>query len=274
MDSQFQPAIDAAYAGDFSLFKSVLDQHPELVTQTSSDRGDSPNLIQFVVVEGGLGKIPNAAEFLRFLIASGSTTKKQLIAAASVNSRELVDVLLDAGMDINEGSPWSAIEETLYWGHREMANYLLSRHDEGIKTLPAAAMVGDRTKLESFFDDCELVDSVLPVCFPWGAIENSTKDDALLQAFFLALRHQQYAAASYLLEQGVDINGVTRAHHEECAALHQAIYLNDIEMVDWLLDRGASTEILDTRFQGNAIAWAKKLERVEIEAHLKARLST
>ena len=273
MDSQFQPAIDAAYAGDFGLFKSLLEQNPELVTQKSTDRADSPNLIQFIVVEGGLGKIPDAARFLRFLIAAGSTTERQLVAAASVNARDLVDVLLDAGSDINEGAAWSAIEEALYWGHRQMADYLLSLPGGEIKTLCSAAMTGNLTKLESFFADGKLSESALPVHFPWGPIENSTEKDALEQAFILALRHEQYEAASFLLEKGADINGVARAHHEECTALHQAVYLNDIAMIDWLLDRGATGDIEDNRFGDNAMEWAKKLERSDVESHLKNRLS-
>ncbi len=273
VDSQFQPAIDAAYAGDFDRFTSLLRQSPELVTGTSADPSDSPNLIQFVVVEGGLGKIPDAAKFLRFLVAAGSTTEKQLVAAASVNARELVDVLLDSGVDPKEGAPWSAVEESLYWGHRQMADYLLNLQGGEIKTLCAAAMLGDLTSIESFFADGKLSASALPVHFPWGAIEDSTEDDALVQAFVLALRHGQYEAATLLLDKGVDINGVARGHHEQCTALHQAVYLDDIAMVDWLLDRGASVDIKDRRFQDNAMGWAQHLKRSAVEAHLRRRLS-
>ena len=51
MDVQFQPVMVAAYSGDFALFKSLLGQNRELITQKSIDPGDSPNLIQFVVVD-------------------------------------------------------------------------------------------------------------------------------------------------------------------------------------------------------------------------------
>ncbi|MDH5508288.1 MAG: hypothetical protein OEZ02_13780, partial [Anaerolineae bacterium] len=59
MDKQFQSVIDAAYSGDFAWFKSLLAQNRELITEKSSDPADSPNLIQFVVVEGALDKIPD-----------------------------------------------------------------------------------------------------------------------------------------------------------------------------------------------------------------------
>lgn len=272
MDAQFQPAIDAAYAGRFEQFASLIKQNPSLVDAVSSDRGDSPNLIQFVVVEGGLGKIPDAARYLRYLLEAGSTTEGQLVAAASVNARTLVDVLLDNGSDINEGAPWTAVEESLYWGASGDADYLLSLPGAEIKSLCAAAMMGDIAKLTGFFADGKLVDSALPIYFPWGPIEDTIEYDALVQALVLALRSGQYDAAALLLERGADIDGVARGHHEQCAALHQAIYLDDIPMVDWLLDRGASSDVRDTRFNGNALEWVRHLERADIEAHLTKRL--
>ncbi len=273
MDTQFQPVVDAAYAGDFALFKSLLQRNPELITQESTDPGDSPNLIQFVVVEGGLGKIPEPVRFLKFLIENGSTAERQLVAAASVNSRELVDTLLGSGVDIDDGAPWTAVEESLYWGHREMAEYLLNAVGAKLKTLCAAAMMGDLDKLKSFFKDGRLLASVLPIHFPWGKIENSTAKDAINQAFLLGLRNKQYEAASYLLDRGAEINAIAPGNHEVCTALHQAAYSNDIEMVDWLIDRGAVATVKDSRFGADAIGWAKHAGHTVMEQHLEKKFA-
>lgn len=274
MDPKFTPARDAAYAGDLALFKLLLESDPDLITQCSTDPGDSPNLIQFIVVEGGLGKIPDPVKFLTYLIDNGSTTYRQLVAAASVNSRELVDALLDAGVSLDECAPWTTVEETLYWGHREMAEYLLNEHGAKLSTLCAAAMIGNMEKLTSFFKDGKLIASVLPVYFPWGPFEDSTEKDAIDQAFILALRHKQYEVASYLLERGMDINAIARCYHEECTTLHQAAKLNDIEMVDWLIDRGAVGKIKDKRFNKDAIDWAKDQGHTQMVEHLKRKLRT
>ncbi len=272
MDAIFTPVRDAAYAGDFALFETLLARDPDLITQNSTDPGDSPNLIQFIVVEGGLGKIPEPEGFLKHLIDNGSTTYRQLVAAASVNSRALVDTLLDAGVSLDEGAPWSAVEETLYWGHQEMAVYLISERGAKLNTLCAAAMLGNMEKLASFFNNGKLIASVLPVYFPWGSFEDSTEKDAIEQAFFLALRNSQYEVASYLLERGVDINAIVRCHHEECTALHQAANSNDFEMADWLIDRGAVGSIKDKRFNADAIDWAKHEGNTQMEQHMKRKL--
>lgn len=273
MDPDFTPVRDAAYAGDFLLFKTLLGRTPGLITQISADPGDSPNLIQFVVVEGGLGKIPDPVKYLRFLIDNGSTTKRQLVAAASVNSRELLNALLEAGSSIDEGGRWTALEETLYWGHRELADYLLKVCGAEINTLCAAAMLGNIEKLAGFFRGEKLIESELPVHFPWGPIEDSTESDAMAQAFNLGLRHKQYKVASYLLDRGVDINAIARCHHEKCTALHMAAHSNWFEMVDWLIDHGAVGNVRDSRFNATAIDWAEHQGHSKMAEHLQKRLS-
>ncbi|MGI9316048.1 MAG: ankyrin repeat domain-containing protein [bacterium] len=273
MDPQFKPVMDAAYSGDFDLFKSLLKSDPSLITQTSSDRGDSPNLIQFIVVEGGLVKIPNAEKFLLFLIENGSTTERQLIAAASVNSRSLVDILLDAGVPLDEGAPWTALEETLYWRHRELSEYLHAVRGAKLETLCGAAMMGNIDKLTSFFKDRKPIPEVAPIYFPWGEIKGSTEQDAIDQAFLLALRNNQYEAASCLLECGAQINGIPPGNHEECTALHQAVSLNDIEMVDWLANRGALPTIKDRRFSADVFGWAEHQGKADILEHLNSRFA-
>ncbi|NNF00915.1 MAG: ankyrin repeat domain-containing protein [Pyrinomonadaceae bacterium] len=273
MDAQFQPVIDAAYAGDFALFKSLLESNPELITEASDDPGDSPNLIQFVIVEGGLGKIPDPAKFLTYLIENGSTTEKQLVAAASVNARELLDILLDAGVQLDDGAPWTAVEESLYWGHRGLAEYLLNVKGAKLNTLCASAMIGDVEKLKKFFRNGKLVGSALPIYFPWGELKGSNERDAINQAFLLSLSHKQYEAASYLLDRGADINSKPSGYHVGCSALNQAIYLNDIEMVDWLLDRGAVDVKKDHGRSTEGIDMAKHHGFVQLEAYLKKRLA-
>ena len=271
MDQQFAAVRRAAYAGDLGLFKELLELDPTLISAPSVDPGDSPNLIQFIIVEGGLGKISGAPDFLEYLIEHGAPTDAQLVAAASVGARDLVDVLLDAGVPLDETAPWTAVEESLYWGHLELAKYLIER-GAAVNTLCASAMLGDLQRLETYFPDGALSTSVLPIAFPWGVIEESTEGDALGQALVLSLRHRQYEAAQYLLDRGADINAVPQGNHEECAPLHQAADRNDFEMVDWLLDRGASGDVKDKRFGGDAIEWANHAGHMDMVRHLTTGL--
>ena len=271
MDTQFEPIKNAAYAGDFELFTSLLNAEPTLINAVSKDRGDSPNIIQFVVVDGGLGKIPDPVKYLNFLIENGSTTEKQLVAAASVNARELVDTLLEAGVPLDDGAPWTAVEESLYWGHLDLAHYLIDKRGARLDTLCAAAMIGNLEKLSEYFTNGVLAESVLPIHFPWGPIKDSTTQDALNQAFFLAVRNKQFETAGYMLERGAEINEIAPGHHEQCTPLHQAAGLNDLEMADWLMDRGATVGKEDIRFKADAIEWAVHEGYPELAEHMKKR---
>ncbi len=271
MDPQFKPVMDTAYAGDFALFQSLLRESSDLITSVSSDRGDSPNLIQFVVVEGGLGKIDESVNYLNYLIEHASTTDRQLVAAASVNAKELVDALISAGVPLDDGAPWTAVEEALYWQHRKMADYLVNVQGAQINTLCSAAMSGDLQRVDAFFDKGELIDAVLPVHLPWGRIENSTREDAMAQAFNLALRHGQYDVGEVLLERNADINAIARGHHEACTVLHHAAFENNFGLADWLIDHGARGDIKDMRFGDDAIGWAKHNGHTRMQAHLEAR---
>ena len=87
----------------------------------------------------------------------------------------------------------------------------------------------------------------------------------------LALKNLQYDAAALLLDKGADINGIPPGNHERCTPLHQAVYKNDRQMIDWLLARGAIATIEDPRFNGTAIGWAEHFGYKSLAEELKAK---
>lgn len=267
MDELFKPAMDAAYAGDVERFKYLSAETPELILSVSSQ--SHPSLFQFIVVEGGLGKIPDVEKFVAFMLENDASIKLQLVAAASVNSRTIVDMLLDAKVPIDDGAPWTALEETLYWKHQTMGRYLHLERGFPINSLSAAAMLGKLTVIERYFSEPDRVGH--RVFFPWGEIEETTQQDVIDQAMLLCLRNSQYDAASMLLEYGADINAIPPGNHEACTMLHQAVYLKDFEMVDWLIDREAVANIIDPRFKADAIGWAKHFKDDAMTEHLIKR---
>ena len=105
MDEAFQPFMDAAYKGDLSKFKALLAAQPAIVSLGSSI--SHPSLLQFITVEGGLGKIPRAPDFARVMVAAGASLEAPFVAAASVNARDLVNLLIEAGVAIEAGAPWT-----------------------------------------------------------------------------------------------------------------------------------------------------------------------
>ncbi|MGK7905679.1 MAG: ankyrin repeat domain-containing protein [Synechococcus sp.] len=246
--------MDAAYQGDLSRFKSLIAGCPGLLSQRSSI--SHPNLFQFVVVEGGLGKIPKVSDFVKFTIECGASLDYPLVAAASVNSREIVDQLLDSGASVESCKPWTALEEALYWAHQEMGIYLWRERGAQVRSLRAASELGELELMKEYFDaDGNLFAQAGPVRFPFEGVSYSA-NDVLNQALILSLKNRQYDAASMLIENGADVNSIPPGNHERCTPLHQAVYMNDLEMVDWLMERGAVATIEDPRFKNTAIGWA------------------
>lgn len=267
MDDKFKPFMEAAYGGDLAKFKALVAEDSEIVGQRSST--SHPNLFQFVTVEGGLGKVPRAPDFARVLIDAGAHLDEPFVAAASVGSRELVDVMIDAGVAIEACAPWTALEETLYWAHREIGLYLQRDHGARVPSLRAAAELGRLDLMAGYFaEDGRLLPQAGPVRFPFG--NDSAKDqDVLDQAFLLALKNEQYEAAALLFEKGADVNGIPPGNHEHCTPLHQAVYKNDGAMIDWLLVRGGVATIEDPRFNATAIGWAEHFGHHALAARLK-----
>lgn len=247
--------MDFAYQGDISGFKLLLTKHPELASQSSSF--SHPNLFQFVVVEGGLGKIPLVMEFVQCMIDFGGSLDSPLVAAASVNSRAIVDRLLDSGGSINACQPWTALEEALYWAHQDLGLYLWQDQGASVNSLRAASELGNLELMQDFFDaEGILLEHAGPVLFPFEGVSNSAQD-ILDQALLLALKNLQYNAAKLLIERGANVNSIPPGNHERCTALHQAVYMNNSEMVNWLMERGAVANIKDSRYGATAIDWAK-----------------
>ena len=271
VDKPFKPFMDAAYGGDLSKFKALIADRPEIVAQQSSI--SHPNLFQFIAVEGGLGKIPRPTDFARVMIEAGAPLDEPFVAAASVGSRALVDLIIEAGVSIEACAPWTALEETLYWAHQDLGHYLAREHNASVPSLRAASELGRLDLMADYFadDSSGLLPSAGPVRFPFGENESDTDQDVMDQALILALKNEQYEAAALLLEKGADINGLPPGNHEHCTPLHQAVYKNDRNMVDWLLERGAVATIEDPRFNATAIGWAEHFGHAALVKRLKAK---
>lgn len=70
MDAAFAPFLQAAHAGDLDTDKVLLKEQPQMVTQRCFKA--YPTRLEFVAVEGGLGKIPSCVEFAAATIEAGA----------------------------------------------------------------------------------------------------------------------------------------------------------------------------------------------------------
>ena len=131
--------------------------------------------------------------------------------------------------------------------------------------LPHAAGTGDIARVKRWFDESgkvELEDLThhLPansagsrMDLQWGT---PTVQQVLDTAFAWAVLNQHFAVADFLLEHGADIN--TRwSSHEPASILHELVFHENYEAMQFLIDRGIDMTIVDYRWGATAEGWAR-----------------
>jgi len=181
-----------------------------------------------------------------------------LVAAASVDAREVLRFLLDRGAAI-EASPWTPLDEALYWRHLELADFLVDRGAKP-RSLRATAGLGRTSELERFFARGELqtqagpIRSPFPDTVPLGRANEP--QDILNNAFVTAVNTGRRQAAALLLDRGAQLNAKPPGFHWRGTALHAAVWHGDADMVRWLIDEGAGPFIQDDLAGADAAGWA------------------
>lgn len=269
-----QAASDAAAAGDTETLEALIRQYPEIVH--AHIPRDPVTLLHDVAVNSVVWNYPNALAVADLLIKAGADVNGPLEAAASVDAVEIAERLLDAGADPNGVQPWPPLEEALYWGQIRTARLLLGR-GAAVKTLRAAAGLGDLEKIESFFEGGELKPGAGTVASCFGGDlphHGSTERQHLLDnAFTMACLNGQVAAAKLLQAKGATIDALAPGYHFHGTGLHAAIWQGHTEIVKYLIEAGAD---LGKRDAGEAAAtpldWADFHSRDDIAALLKAAI--
>lgn len=114
--------------------------------------------------------------------------------------------------------------------------------------LPHAAGIGDFERVKRWFDEA-------------GRPESDTGDRQATQAVLdhalvWAVLNGHYEIADFLLSHGADIN--TRwSSHEPASILHELVFHDNYEAMQFLIDRGIDMTILDYRWNATAEGWAR-----------------
>jgi ankyrin repeat protein len=135
MDKKFHPAMKAIKAGDVERLRELVTEDPSLATSGSTR--SHPTLLQCLVLDAN-GQ-PNARAMVEVLIEAGAELNEPLVAAGSIGNREVAELLLDRGAEINAipggfdyagtGLHYAALN-----GHRAMIEFLLDRGaDKNVK---------------------------------------------------------------------------------------------------------------------------------------------
>ncbi len=269
-----QAASDAAAAGDTETLEALIQQHPDIVR--AHIPRDPVTLLHDVAVNSVVWNYPNALAVTDLLIEAGADVNGPLEAAASVDAVEIAERLLDAGADPDGVQPWPPLEEALYWGQIRTARLLLSR-GAAVKTLRAAAGLGDLEKIEAFFENGTLKRDAgtIASCFGGDLPHHGSTDRQHLldNAFTMACLNGQIDAAKLLQNRGADIDALAPGYHFHGSGLHAAIWQGHTETVKYLIEAGAD---LTKRDAGEAAAtpldWADFHSRDDIAALLKAAI--
>jgi Ankyrin repeats (many copies) len=131
--------------------------------------------------------------------------------------------------------------------------------------LPHAAGIGDLDRVKHWFDESGKVAlGDLTHHFPansastrgnleWGA---PNVQQVLDTALAWAVLNGHFAIADFLLEHGADIN--TRwSSHEPASILHELVFHENYEAMQFLIDRGIDMTIFDYRWSATAEGWAR-----------------
>ena len=147
MDPEFFPAMAVILQNDPDALALVLKDTD--LARTRSGCGH-PTLLQFVVCEAKNLQDPVAAA--KVLLDAGAPVQEPLVAAASVDARDMVHLLLAHGGRADITDAWGPLDEALYWRHQELAAVLRAA-GAGVHSLRVAAALGDLETLEGLMRD-------------------------------------------------------------------------------------------------------------------------
>lgn len=168
MDAKFHPAMAAISNDDVEKFKALIAEDPSLATTRS--RKSHPTLLQCLVLDGK--ETPHHLEMVQVLIDAGADLNEPLGAAASINNRPAAELLIDHGAAIDGTAGWTPLEEALYWNSRDVIALLVERGAK-VQNLRTAAGLGRTDLMESYFDaDGSLKPEAGQINWPWGSLES------------------------------------------------------------------------------------------------------
>src|SRR5262245_6749539 len=270
--ARFEEAVEAVVEGNLEALRRMLGRHPELA-RARSPRRHHATLLHYVGangVEGERQKTPgNAVAIVRALLEAGAeadatadmygrpcTTMEMLVSSSPPADAglqaELAGTLLDYGASLEGRGPGdSPLMTALIFGYRDTARALAERGAR-VDTLPAAAGLGRLGE----------------------AVRRLPEADGRSRQIALALaaQHGQVVVLRLLLESGEDPNRYNpEGFHPHATPLHQAIWSNQAEAVELLVERGARLDLRDTIYGGTPLDWALYGGRAEIAAALRGR---
>jgi len=230
----------------------------------------------------GTNKRGNEYEITRILVDAGADVEIErghpLTAAVSYGAIRVVEALLDSGAAVNgvddDGVPMAY---AMHFAFRDIAELFAQR---GARLdMRFAAGLGKLGTVKNFFDsDGSLKAGAGALADPYGLERKQqgqsafrcerTRANILSQALYFACVHNELEVADFLLERGADINAIVPGLDVKATILHRVASLGVIEprlrIIRFLLDRGASLSARDQEFHSTPIGWADHCKRYDM----------
>lgn len=287
--SDFYDAVDAIINGEKMALIKLLRRNSGLLYERSS-KEHSATLLHYVAangVEDELQKSPaNAREIAGLLVQAGApvdataniygggsaSTPLVLLVTSSHPARagvqdEVVGVFVRRG-----GASVNGIEDDGY----PMASAISFFYPQAARALAVcgarldnivyAAAVGDLSRVEKYLEAGDYGDFRVK---PFLGLND--EKEILSTALSYASLGGYIKVIDRLLSSDVDIDSATsrNIHSAEATALHLASYAGQTDAVLHLLEKGASTDIKDSRWDSTASGWASTNGHEELAEKLQ-----
>ena len=253
-DERVQPALEAVLVGDAAALEALLDRDPGLAAESWGEN----TLLEWTT------QPPHdvADSVVELLIERSPSLDRALGLAGCWNLADMCRRLLAAGADpASQADAGITPLESAAMHSSSAAAAVLAAHGLHRPALWLAAAAGLIGEVESWVQPGprlskpagpyrpNWVDVGRPSAPPAG-----NEDSVVIgEAFVFAALNGRLDTAQLLLDRGADIDARPYAN---TTALHFAIQFRRPEVVRFLLDRGAATDIIDDNHSAAALAWA------------------
>jgi len=255
-DERIQPALHSLLLGDADGLQAAIIADPQVVTL----KVEGNTLLEWTTQPG---VAPPSPQVVDVLIGAGAELNRALNLAGCWNLPALCKQLLAAGADptARADANITPLESAAMHSSIEAADVLVTAglHRPAL-WLAAACGLLDRIKRWVSADGSLLDDpgtyrpNWADVGRPPGNAPTDDPVEILGEAFVFAALNNRRSVVDYLLDAGVDIDV---RPYRNTTALHFAIQFRRLEMVRRLLERSASTAILDDTHGSDAAGWAQ-----------------
>jgi hypothetical protein len=267
LDRELGAHVDAS-VGRVAFVKYFVENRPAHATAVGLWKGFVMERISRAIIDGDATAFVRGLEREPWLLGDAHVDyQNELIDAAVVNGRgEFIAALLDRDPAIlrrQPPPPSQAIEFAATYAHTDLIP-LLTRIWPLPDDLPYAAAMGDLSRVKHWFDESGAPEfGDLERHYPYNDAHARdqlhwnprTQQQILDVALAFSVINHHFDIADFLLAHGADINTNWNSH-EPASILHDLVFEDDYEAMQFLIDRGIDLTIRDYRWNATAHGWA------------------